>query len=121
MKLENLLTDVKKEKPTSLTNEYLTSRVNMIEASVQDFKEVPITERVSYEWPDNAQEHLIVEEPYSKLYISYLKACIDYANEELASYTNNQAQFSMDWDEWTAFMQRHGTAPKTAPSHIRWW
>lgn len=121
MKLEQLLNDVKKEKPTSLTSEHLTARVNMVEASVQDFLEVPAAERVMYEWPDNGQETLIVEEPYSRLYVSYLKACIDYANEELQSYGNNQAQFESDWAEWVAYKQRHGTAPVTSPSFVRWW
>lgn len=121
MKLEQLLNDVKKEKPTSLTSEHLTARVNMVEASVQDFLEVPAAERVMYEWPDNGQETLIVEEPYSRLYVSYLKACIDYANEELQSYGNNQAQFESDWAEWVAYKQRHGTAPVTSPNYVRWW
>lgn len=122
MKLEKLMYDVNKEKPNSLSNEYLTGKVNEVEAIVQDFLEVPDADRVKYRWPDDSDKDLLVAEPYSRLYMSYLKACIDLANEELESYTNNQAQFGVDYQEWIGFIARHGLRPEVIPTKIRgWW
>lgn len=122
MKLERLILDVKKEKPNSLSNEYLTRKLNEVEAIVQDYLEIPIGQRISYEWPEDMDRELIVKEPHSRMYMSYMKACIDFANEELESYTNNQSQFQIDYEEWTGFCIRHGEAPKTAPAKVKgWW
>lgn len=122
MKLERLLYNVNKEKPNSLSNEYLTGKVNEVEAIVQTYLEVPISKRTSYKWPEDTDSDLIVPEPHSRLYMSYLKACIDLANEELESYTNNQAQFEIDYQEWTGYVTRNGIARRTAPVKIRgWW
>lgn len=122
MKLDRLMIELKREKPNSLSNEYLTRKLNEVEAIVQDYLETPIGARVSYEWPEDMDSDLIVDDPHDRLYMSYLKACVDYANEELESYANNKAQFEVDYEEWRACVIRHGDAPKTAPFKVRgWW
>lgn len=122
MTLGELLELIKKEKPTGLSHEFVTRKVNEVEAIVQDYLEIPIGRRVSYVWPDDKERKLIVDAPYSRMYAAYLKASIDFANEELESYTNNMAQFESDYDEWVDFVIRHGRAPRTAPVKIKgWW
>lgn len=122
MNLGTLLEQVKKEKPTGLSHEYLTTKANEVEHILQDYQEVPLGERVSYVWPEDSEEDLLAPEPYSRLYAFYIKACIDYANEELESYENNMAQFELAYSEWVDFIIRHGGVPRTAPVKVKgWW
>lgn len=122
MILQDLIAEVKKEKSTSLTDGELVGKLNEIESIVQDFLKTPSTERVSYSWEKDKAKTLVVGEPYSVMYGSYLKAQIDYVNEELQSYANNQAQFSADYDEWAAFAVRTGLYPKRENTSITgWW
>lgn len=49
---------------------------------------------------------LIVPEPYSELYISYLAAQIDYWNGEIGRYNNNMAQYNTTYADFAAAMTR---------------
>ena len=65
---------------------------------------------------------MIVPEPYSAIYISYLKAKIDYAQEEYESYGNNQAIFDDDMKNFKAWAIREGKIRKDLPTEIKnWW
>lgn len=122
MLLKQLIDQVKKEKPSNLSADYLTRKTNEVEAIVQEYLEVPIGERVSYVWPEDADKELKARDPYSRIYPAYLKACIDYTNEELESYVNNMAQFESDYAEFENFAASHGLVPQTAPMKIvGWW
>ena len=56
------------------------------------------------------------------MYISYLKAKIDYAMEEYESYATNQAQFEADLAEWKAWAIREGKIYTKFPTKIKnWW
>ena len=60
--------------------------------------------------------------PYDVMYISYLKAKIDYAMEEYESYATNQAQFEADLAEWKAWAIREGKIHTKFPTKIKnWW
>lgn len=101
MTIQKLFDKVKTEKPNSFSDEHLLSFLNEIEANVA----YELTEDFTpYEEVDSTV--LKAPSPYDKLYVSYLKAQIDYANEEIESYANNQAQHDLDFDKFTDWIVR---------------
>ena len=121
MKLSEAIERVKKEKPHSFSENHCTLFVTEVEMQVQDFLGISASERVKYDWENDGGKELIVPAPYDRLYISWLKAKIDYSNEEYESYANNQDQFNADFAEFKAWAIREG---KVASSNLRfknWW
>lgn len=122
MKLSECIQEVRSEKPNSFSEDVLTGYINEVEASVQDFLGVPTADFVVYHWEDHGNRELIAKHPHDVLYKSYLKAKIDFANEEYYSYQNNQAQFTADFEEWKAYAMRSGQVISDAPVKITgWW
>lgn len=122
MKLAELIQEVMDEKPNSFKAERLTAFVSEVEAEVQEYLGVDDAEKIKYDWKEDGSRELIVTAPYDILYKSYLKARIDYTNEEYQSYTNNQAQFNSDMDEWKAWAMRSGLVKPDEPLYFRnWW
>lgn len=122
MKLSEAIEQVKREKPHSFSMNHCTLFLNEAESAIQEFLGVPAIERRRYKWEEDGNAELIAPDPYSSLYISYLKARIDYAMEEYESYANNQAQFESDFEEFKAWAVREGKIKETLPDHIRnWW
>lgn len=110
MTIRDLLNRIEKEKPNSFTEADLIAFLNEVEAQVADelhMKEadVPVYE---YGHDEDLDNILLVPAPYDVLYISYLKAKIDYANEEYDSYTNNQAQHVQDYKDFVDWIVRTG-------------
>ena len=112
MTIRDLLNRIEKEKPNGFTEADLIAFLNEVEAQAADelhIEDVPVYE-------DNhtdLDEVLLVPAPYDVLYISYLKAKIDYANEEYDSYTNNQAQHVQDYKDFVDWVVRTGRAENT--------
>lgn len=141
MRLQELLTKVNSEKPNSFSDEYLMKIVNEVEAIVYDYLETPENERIYHieeelhPPTDQAQEEsededvpgldgeLLIPEPYSVAYESYLRARLDYANEEFDLYANDTAQFNEDLDNYKAYAMRHGLVNTSSlPTQIKnWW
>ena len=123
MTLREVLNKVNTEKPNSFTDAYLTKIVNEVEAMVYDYLETPDEDRIYYTLPDDIDVSLNIPEPYSSAYEAYLKARLDYANEEYELYSNNQAQFEADFDDWKAYAMRHGQVDTSGlPERIKnWW
>ena len=122
MKLSEAIEQVKKEKPHSFSMDHCTVFINEVEAAVQDFLGIPASEWKKYDYKESGNADLIVKEPYSVLYVSWLKAKIDYAMEEYESYANNQAQFDSDFEDFKAWAVREGKVKKPLPTRIKnWW
>lgn len=110
MTIRDLLNRISKEKPHSFTDADLISYVNEIEAEVAEqlrVSEVPVY--VSGH-DTELDKVLLAPAPYDRLYVSYVKAMIDYANEEYDSYANNQAQHVQDFQDFTDWVVREGKA-----------
>lgn len=119
MKLETLISNVKKEKPNSFSNDHLTKFVNELEAIVLTWLEEDVIE---YTWEKHKGRRLVVEPPYDCIYESWLKAKIDYAHEEYQSYENNSVQFNEDFQTWKNYMESHGKVEPIQPHAIKnWW
>ena len=122
MRLSEAIELVKKEKPHSFSMDHCTVFINEVEASVQEYLGIPADEWKKYDWKEDGNAVLIAPEPYSALYISWLKAKIDYANEEYESYATNQAQFEADFTEFKAWAVREDRIRKELPTKIKnWW
>lgn len=121
MRLSECIESVNREKPNGFETEDLTRYINEIEAVCLEYLGIPRTDRAEYDWKEDGHRMLLVPAPYDVLYLSFLKAKIDYANEEYESYSNNQAQFEEDLDEWKKYVVRCGDG-QTCSSQIRnWW
>jgi len=103
MVLGTLISKVQEEKPNSFTDNKLISFVNEIEVNVAE--QMRISDVPVYTDDDMAAE-LLAPAPYDRLYVSYVKAMIDYANEEYASYQLNQAQLTLDFQEFVDWVIR---------------
>ncbi len=120
MKLAEAIERVNTEKPNSFKPEILTEYINEVEARVQDFMRGRVRKR--YDYKEDGGKELLVPSPYDVLYVSFLKAKIDYANEEYQSYANNQAQFESDWQDFKDWAVREGEAMNTLPVRFKnWW
>lgn len=115
MKLTQVIAQVNEEKPNSFSPDKLTSFINEIEAEVRE--QLGQTGK-PYDYKDDSNTDLLAKPPYDKLYKSYLKAMIDYANEEYDSYANNQAQHVSDFQEFVDYVVRTG-AVQTVPKRFR--
>ena len=102
MTIQKLLDKVQTEKPNAFGNEKLLEYVNEIEATVAEQLQVMFEMYTE----DDMNKTLLAPFPYDVLYESYVKAKIDYAHEEYASYQMNQEQFSADMEEFIDWIVR---------------
>ncbi len=49
---------------------------------------------------------LIAEAPYDSVYLSWLEACIDYANGEYVRYNNTATKYNIDFSEFERYYNR---------------
>lgn len=121
MKLSEAIERVKLEKPHSYSENHCTLFITEAEMQVQDFLGIPTEERIKYNWEQDGNKELIAPAPYDRLYISWLKAKIDYSNEEYESYANNQDQFNADMAEYQAWAIREGKVINNNLRFKNWW
>ena len=116
MTIETLIQKVMEEKPNSFTTAKLISFVQEIESEAAEQLGVDAPEYTM----DSRTTELLVPAPYNRLYVSYLKAQIDYANEEYDSYQNNQAQHVQDFRDFTDWVVRTKQVTESAfPTRLR--
>lgn len=65
------------------------------------------------EYPKDGDKPLTVESPYDRMYVLYLVAQIDLANEDMDEYNNALATFSTAFGDW-ARAYRRAHRPKSA-------
>lgn len=116
MTITRLIDKVQEEKPNTFTDAKLLEYINEIEYETAEQLAVEYFE--PYTTVDNTE--LLVPEPYSRLYVSYVKAMIDYANEEYASYQLNQEQHVQDFRDFSDWVVRTKQAvDHTIPRKVR--
>ena len=120
MTITELINKVNAEKPNAFSESHLFLFINECEAQVQEFLGVDSEERIEYDLQFDKDEELIAPSPYDGMYEAYLKAKIDYINEEHQSYENNQAQFMTIFYEYKAYAMREGLV-KTKPLRFTNW
>lgn len=115
MTIKGLIDKVKEEKPNTFTDEKLLSFINEIE--------VEVAEQLAEEFDPYTEvddTELICPAPYNRLYVSYVKAMVDYSNEEYASYQMNQMQHVQDFTDFINWTVRDNVAVNSVlPSRFR--
>jgi len=109
MTIQKLINKVQEEKPNTFEDEKILSFINEIEADVAEELK---TEKPNYTISDMAVE-MLAPAPYDRLYVSYVKAMIDYANEEYPSYQLNAEQHSVDFRDFADWVVRESMAAET--------
>lgn len=121
MTLSQLINKVNAEKPNAFSEKHLTLFVTECEAMVQEYLGIKPQERVKYDWATDKDKELIAPPPFDGMYEAYLKAKMDYVNEEHQSYANNQAQFEVAWAEYKAFAVREGLVEAKSLRFRNWY
>lgn len=61
---------------------------------------------------NGASTNLLVPYPYDYLYVSFMKAFIDNAQEDAALYANDMAEYQSDLDKFKAWHTHHYQRPQ---------
>lgn len=119
MTIRTLIDKVQAEKPNTFTNEQIVAFVNEVEGNVAEELR---TKRITYSTTEeDMTKKLLVPAPYDRLYVSYVKAMIDFANEEYGSYQLNQQQFALDFEDFSNWVVRTNRAEESSyiPRRLR--
>lgn len=116
MTIRELIEKVHTEKPNTFTDEHMLQFVNEVEATV--VQELRLKDWEDYTLED-MDEELLAEKPYDRLYVSYVKSQVDYANEEYPSYQLNADQYNQDFDDFADWVVRTGQALHYIPTRFR--
>lgn len=116
MKLAEVIDNIRTEKPNSFDAEKLTQIINEVEGEVAEALGLQFG---PYTYAEDSGTELLARSPYDRLYKSYLKASIDFANEEYDSYQNNVAQYNSDIADFKAFVVREHASAKKIPRGFR--
>ena len=111
MTIKELIDKVTSEKPNTFDDAKLIEFINEVE--------IEVAEQLSEEFEtkytvDDKAKVLMAPAPYDRLYVSYVKAMVDFANEEYESYANNQAQHVQDFKDFVDWVVRE----KVAVNHV---
>lgn len=112
MTIRELLTKITDEKPHSFPDSKIVQFVNEVEPEVAEQLKVE-TVPVYTDDPAELDTELLAVQPYDRLYVSYVKAQIDYANEEYASYQLNADQHTQDFRDFADWVVRTGQSSAT--------
>lgn len=93
--LRQVIDRVDQIKPNAFTEEQKTQWINEVEGAIQSEVFLFQTEDiVEYDWETCADHEMLVRPPYHQLYIDYLAAKIDFANDEIKRYENSMQMFN---------------------------
>lgn len=107
MTLSEALETIKKQKPSSLTDDELIAEINQLEAVVQqEVFDFMFDDIVQYTAADMEVE-LTIYKPFDEVYVFYVKAKIDNVNEEYNSYNANMAFFNNRYKDFRAHHRRN--------------
>ena len=65
------------------------------------------TETVNYEFPNHADDELLVKEPFDNIYELYIVAMSDFYSGDFASYSASSAMFERAYEEFRKDYIRH--------------
>lgn len=103
MTITELINKVQEEKPNTFTTEKMISFINELEPEVAE--QFLLEECPEYD-ASSMNTELLAPDPYSRLYVSYLKSQVDYANEEYPSYQLNRDQHVQDFRDFVDWVIR---------------
>lgn len=108
MKLKEVFEMLNGIKPHAFSNETLTSWINEIEGIVHtDVMLLCIEDYKPYIYSNDESTELLVKEPHSKIYYTYLSAMVDFANGEYEKYQNTMQLFNKFFGEYMRWYAVH--------------
>jgi hypothetical protein len=113
MKVTEAINKVNLLKPSAYTESQLMEWLNELEGKVQ--KEAfgfMFDDIVQYDWAADGDTELLIYKPYDETYVYYIMAKIDYANQEMNSYTANMTFANDGFTAFKADMKRNNREVK---------
>ena len=90
--------------PNAFSPEAKTEWINEVEGMVQTQVLLFASEEIiTYNYLENAETELLVSEPHSKIYPSYLRAMMDFTNGDYTRYQNTMGIFNSQFREFMAW------------------
>ena len=71
-------------------------------------------------WTVSSQYYLLVESPYSQIYMAYVEAKIDWYKKNYEGYNNNMAMFSEVFEAFTKWYRDHSPVNSNATAKNLW-
>lgn len=122
MTLYEIVKMFREEKPNKVSDAHVVQWINECEDEVQNMLNIPQAEWVSYTTEDIAEgteTEPVVPRPYQKLYLFWLQARLDYANQEYEGYSNNWAQCKAQLDAFNAMAIREQIKISKLPTNFK--
>ena len=108
MKLREVISYVDSIKPNAFTDEVKVQWINEVEGYVQtDVMLLDILEVIKYSYPDDMDTELLVANPHSKIYYTYMVAMVDFANGEYNKYANTLQMYNEFLNEYMIWYADH--------------
>lgn len=108
MKLREVILYVDSIKPNSFPAEVKVQWINEVEGFVQtDVMLLDILEVSKYSYPEDMETELLVANPHSKIYYTYLVAMVDFANGEYNKYANTLQMYNEFLNEYMIWYADH--------------
>ena len=102
MTIRNVIDSVNGIKPHAFNDNTLTMWINEAEGMVQtDVMLINTLDVIKYTYDENADTDLLVKPPYDKIYVYYVAAMIDFANNEYQKYQNTLQLFNKFFSDYT--------------------
>lgn len=116
MTVAELLQRIGNRKKSSFSEQQKITWLNEIEAQVQEYLGIDPSEWVVYTTSAaDKSKVLIAPAPHDVLYEDWLASKIDFANEDIEQYSNNQMQFFADYHEFKSYAMRKGLRNEDLP------
>lgn len=110
MTLDKLLTRIDQQKPNAYTRQEKIDWVNqldgMIKTKIIDTHEGADDVYFREYTDDSGSTELLVPAPFDRIYLYWLEANIDYANQEFGKYNNSMAMYNEMWSEYSRWYNR---------------
>ena len=108
MKIREVISYVDSIKPNAFTDEVKVQWINEVEGYVQtDVMLLDILEVIKYSYPDDMDTELLVANPHSKIYYTYMVAMVDFANGEYNKYANTLQMYNEFLNEYMIWYADH--------------
>ena len=101
MTIEQVIKAAKGIKPNSFSNDTVTMWINEVEGMVQtDIMLLSATDVISYNYAEHKNTELLAKAPHDKIYVYFVIAMIDFANNEYDKYANTLQLFNKYFSDY---------------------
>lgn len=123
MTLAELIAYVDKIRPNAYDKDIMTGWLNTIErrvyeevvkralpddiTSFEEYMNPPEIPHGPYNYDEDAETTLLVDDPHKDVYVTYILSQMDYANAEIDRYNMDVSMHQAAWDEYAAEYRRN--------------